>query len=183
MTSLMHTDVAELWHRIDPKIAPSETENWQIATVANYWNATVSCVEEQGRNKLASAHRTLAKWCEAHLCNGAALVGQWRENGVQTPAALAFNNRILELGAALAAVRDLVEPLPEPKAMATVAIMVWQGAQHVLRARGRPVGTSPNSIAVRFTSDVLIRLGHDATVHAVSHVMRNFVPTRIKKVS
>jgi len=180
---LMPADVAKIWDAIN-QIVPSETENQQIALAANLYNATALCVAEQKRRELAGAHKTLLAWCVEYR-KKAKQVAEPIINQIG-PAPALFDGRILALEQSLLSVRELVEPLPPRKSpWALIAEMVWQEACRVLKACGREAGTAPRSHAVRFTSAVLVQMGHKgATADAVARVVKNLNVTlrRIQRV-
>jgi hypothetical protein len=163
---LMPDDVDAIWLDLNATFQLDHNVNATIACTANYWNATARCVAEQDRKALSTAHGTLAQCCRAYR----------RKADEFTPDG-PFDDRMEALEAALCGVQNLVRPLPPRAASwALVAQMVWQEAARVLWARDRDAGTTAKSIAVRFTSNVLVKFGNPgATPDAVAKVIKNFV--------
>jgi hypothetical protein len=177
---ILPDDVDAIWRSLDATLQLDRNINCGIASTANYWHATARCVAEQNRKALSTAHGTLTAWCAAHRCEAKRflepLIEGLSEQGEERVAQYVFNGHILLLEQALCGVRDLVAPMPPRRAQwALVAQMVWQEAARGLQSLGREAGTSPKSIAVRFTASVLARLGHPgSTADAVAKVVKNF---------
>jgi hypothetical protein len=171
---LMPDDVDAIWRDLNAKFRLDRNVNATIACAANYWNATARCVAEQDRKALSAAHSTLAQWCRTYR----------RKTEEFTPDG-PFDDRMEALETALVGVQNLVKPLPPRAASwALVAPMVWQEAARVLWGPlDRDVaGTTAKSIAVRFTSNVLVKLGNPgATPDAVAKLIKNFVLARAKQ--
>ena len=176
---LMPADVGAIWLSLDDTLVFDQGRNADIATTANYYNATVCCLKDQNREALSEAHRILTDWCIADRRerekNLRRLLPGLIETGAEQSAQNAFDGRILVLERALAGVHNLVKPFPTDWTI--VAEMVWQAARHALLSKGRSAGKNSKAIAVKFTSAVLGRLGYDAgpggaTPDAVSMVIR-----------
>jgi hypothetical protein len=163
-------DVDKIWRSFDEALVFDDLQNQRIVHTADLWDATTHAVKKQGRERLAEAHKVLTKWCAAHRQETEQFLGK-------RLAKHAFNPKILSLENALAEVGELVCTLPPRlKDWRLVAPQIWQEAENALEAKGRRAGTSANSVAVRFTSKVLIKIGYsEATPDAVRSVVEQFV--------
>jgi len=165
---LWSKDIAEIWSGLNKDLIFGSGENNHIAVTANYWALNARCFTEQNRRPLWKAHQVLAKWCATHRIEAEKFVKPLLPDliaiGEEALAATAFNGRILVLEQALARTRDLLVPRPAKQSeWAVVAPMVWQEAARSLKSKGRRAGTSASSYAIRFTSEVLGRLGYPRT--------------------
>jgi hypothetical protein len=195
-------DVAAIWRQLG--LTFDDRTCQEMAGRVGLWNAAAVCVEEQGRNELAKAHRVLSEWCarerkkleELFRQSGARLVLESvgekdfnkDPNGYLDLRANYVDAKMRALELALSDVADRVEQLPPRQAMwALPAHMIWQHARHLLERSGRKAGTSPKSIAVQFTSEVLYKLGYGgtngATSEAVSQVIKHPTGRRQRRSS
>ena len=169
----------------------SLTDTISVADVQELWNAagwsdggldSASCAEiayllnkqrgaapgpvvERSQAATRAAHGVLLAWC----------AGAWYEDGTQ----LARNGTIHELEIALTKAAPLLcsPSLSQQKKTDwfIAAILVWNIAAGLLERSGRIGGKTANSVAVRFTSAALKRIGFPV-------VTDNAVSIAIKKV-
>ena len=168
-------DVDEIWRSIDETFVFGDLQNQRIVDAADHWDAITRAVAKQDRKKLAPV---LTEWCVVYRQETEQFFESIKLNDKRL-AKHAFNRRILALEKALAGVEGLICTLPRLKGWRLVAPQIFQEAENVLKSKGRRAGTSANSVAVRFTSKMLMKIGYSgATPDAVRLVVEQFVHSR-----
>src|SRR5580698_3626602 len=155
MSALVPDDIAEIWRSINSKLVFQKSQHSAIAYAVGAYVATARIVGEQQekRKRLEAAFDLVAEWCAEHRREVGKILA---DNPDAQPM---YNPQIVSLEKALQAIpRGYIAPVSRSWTIA--AQIIWQAACKALVSMGKPAGSSAKSLAVRFTSALLNRVGY-----------------------
>jgi hypothetical protein len=164
-------DIDKVWKSINPHLVFSQAQNSATAMAVGAHVTTAKLVGEQDneRRKLKAAYDLMLEWCAAHRREMDDIVGEDHDHVAQP----VYNPSIVALQQALQAI-PLGYIAPVSRSWTIAAPMIWQAACHALVSIGRPAGSSPKSLAIRFTSALLKKAGFIVSADAIRKEIDKF---------